>query len=162
MRPVTSFFVVLAILTSCRSQKAVQVDTSMQLDSVAHSEHHRSFAQIDSAVSRYNLDFDTLNIIIERPVADIPAIDGVAVLPNEVIKIKAVKGKFSHSKEQQKFATANEQRLDTLAYKLSAVDKSAEHTATTRVYDPPNATSIILLCLLMVGGVAYFYFHRKQ
>ena len=151
MRPVTSFFVVLAILTSCRSQKAVQSDISLSVDSVAHSSHHRAIVVFDTLAAKMDFDFDTLNITIERPLADVP----------EIVKIKPVKGKILGSKEQRKLAAAHEERLDTLAYKLASADKSAEHSATTRVYDPPNATGIILFALLIIGGIAYIYFHRK-
>lgn len=151
MRPVIFIFA-LALITSCRSQKEVQKDVALSVDSVAHSSHHRSMAVLDTLAAKMEFDFDTLCVTIERPVAD---------MPPEVVKIRAVMGKISHSKEQRKLAAAHEERLDTLAYKLASADKSAEHTATTRVYDPPNATGIILFALLIIGGIAYIYFHRK-
>lgn len=152
MRPVIFIFA-LALITSCRSHKEVQKDVALSVDSVAHSTHHRTMAVLDTLAAKMEFDFDTLCVTIERPVAD---------MPPEVVKIRAVKGKISHSKEQRKLAAAHEERLDTLAYKLASADKSAEHTATTRVYDPPNATGIILFALLIIGGIAYIYFHRKQ
>lgn len=151
MRPVIFIFA-LAILTSCRSHKEVQKNISVDVDSVAHSSHHRTMAVLDTLAAKMDFDFDTLCVTIVRPVAD---------LPPEVVKIKAVKGKISSSKEQRKLAAAHEERLDTLAYKLASVDKSAEHSSTTRVYDPPNATGIILFALLIIGGSAYIYFHKK-
>ena len=154
MRPVILFAVCCSLFaTSCRSHREIQKNISVDVDSVAHSSHHRSMAVLDTLAAKMDFDFDTLNITIERPLADVPV--------PQTIKIKAVKGKISSSKEQRKLAAAHEERLDTLAYKLASADKSAEHTSTTRVYDPPNATGIILFALLIIGGVAYIYFHRK-
>lgn len=151
MRPIIFIFA-LALITSCRSHKDVQKNISVDVDSVARSKHHRTIAVLDTLAAKLDFDFDTLSVTIERPAAD---------MPPEVIKVKAVKGKISHSKEQRKLAAAHEERLDTLAYKLSSADNSAEHTATTRVYDPPNTGVAIIVSLLIIGGLAYFIIRRK-
>ena len=62
------FICTLALFTSCRSQKEVQQDKALALDSVARSEHHRTIAVIDSAIRNIDFSFDTLKINIERPV----------------------------------------------------------------------------------------------
>lgn len=150
MRTLT-IFAALLMLVGCRSQKAVQTDTTLQVDSVARSAHDRTILQTDCIAARFDFDFDTLNVTIERQVADVP----------EVVTIKAVGGKIIRSKEQNKLAATHMERLDTIAYKLASTDNSAEHTATTAVYNPPSATIIVLVSLLILCGAAYFFFRRK-
>lgn len=150
MRSLTLLAIVF-LLASCRSQKEAQSEKVVAVDSLARSAHHRTFFQSDSIASRLNFDFDTLTVTIERQVAEVP----------EVVKIRAVGGKARRAKEQQKLASDHEERLDTLAYKLASSEATAEHTATTRAYDPPNTTAVIL-CVLLLGGImAYLYFRRK-
>lgn len=153
MRPVILFAVCCSLLaSSCRSQKSVQKDIALTTDSVAHSAHHRTFATLDTAAIRLSLDFDTLEISrIRRDAADTV----------EIVRLKAVKGQVLSHRSQHRQIAEEHERLDTLAYKLASADKSAEHSSTTRVYDPPNATGIILFALLIIGGIAYIYFHRK-
>lgn len=151
MRTLTLFASLLVILAGCKSQKHVVASQSASTDSLAHSESHRTILQTDCIAARFDFDFDTLNVTIERQVADVP----------EVIKLKAVGGKIIRSKEQNKLAAAHEERLDTLAYKLASTDNSMEHTATTAVYNPPSATIIVLVSLLILCGAAYFFFRRK-
>lgn len=151
MRTLTLFAALLVILAGCKSQKHVVESQSVTTDSLAHSESHRTILQTDCIAARFDFDFDTLNVTIERQVADVP----------EVIRLKAVGGKIIRSKEQNKLAAAHEERLDTLAYKLASMDNSMEHTATTAVYNPPSATIIVLVSLLILCGAAYFFFRRK-
>lgn len=151
MRTLTIFAALLVILAGCKSQKHIVASQSVTTDSLAHSESHRTILQTDCIAARFDFDFDTLNVTIERLVADVP----------EVIKLKAVGGKIIRSKEQNKLAAAHEERLDTLAYKLASSDNSMEHTATTAVYNPPSATIIVLVSLLILCGAAYIFFRRK-
>lgn len=151
MRTLTLFAALLVILAGCKSQKHIVASQSATTDSLAHSESHRTILQTDCIAARFDFDFDTLNVTIERQVADVP----------EIIKLKAVGGKIIRSKEQNKLAAAHEERLDTLAYKLASTDNSMEHTATTAVYNPPSATIIVLVSLLILCGAAYFFFRRK-
>ena len=151
MRTLTLFAALLVILAGCKSQKHIVASQSATTDSLAHSESHRTILQTDCIAARFDFDFDTLNVTIERQVADVP----------EVVTIKAVGGKIIRSKEQNKLAAAHHQRLDSIAYKLASTDNSAEHTATTAVYNPPSATIIVLVSLLILCGAAYFFFRRK-
>ena len=151
MRPLTSLLCLLALITSCRSNKAIQKDIALNVDSVAQSSHHRTVAVIDSAATRLSLDFDTLDITIERQVADVP----------EVVRLRAVKGKVVNAREHQKRLAEHHEKRDKLAYKMAAADNSAEHSATTRVYDPPNSGVVIFVSLLIIAGLAYFTFRRK-
>lgn len=161
MRTLTLFAALLVILAGCKSQKHTVACQSATTDSLAHSESHRTILQTDCIAARFDFDFDTLNVTIERQVADVPVIDGVALPCKELVKLKAVGGKIIRSKEQNKLAAAHEERLDTLAYKLASSDNSMEHTATTAVYNPPSATIIVLASLLILCGAAYFFFRRK-
>lgn len=151
MRTLTLFAALLVILAGCKSQKHIVASQSVTTDSLAHSESHRTILQTDCIAARFDFDFDTLNVTIERQVADVP----------EVIKLKAVGGKIIRSKEQNKLAADHHQRLDSIAYKLASADNSMEHTATTAVYNPPSATIIVLVSLLILCGAAYFFFRRK-
>ena len=56
------FIIALAILTGCKSNKEVVIDKSLDLDSVARSEHHRTIATIDSMMRSTSFDFDTLEV----------------------------------------------------------------------------------------------------
>ena len=143
------FFFVLALITSCRSQKNLQSDTTISVDSVAQSSIHRTTAVLDSMGTRFNFDFDTLTISVARQVATIP----------EIIRLKAVKGSVSKNNTQYQAITETHNRLDTLAYKMSTSEQTTEHSATTRIYDPPNASGLVLL--LIIAAIAYFYIHRK-
>ena len=151
MRTLTLFAALLVILAGCKSQKHIVASQSATTDSLAHSESHRTILQTNCIAARFDFDFDTLNVTIERQVADVP----------EVVTIKAVGGKIIRSKEQNKLAADHYQRLDTIAYKIASTDNSLEHTATTAVYNPPSATIIVLVSLLILGGAAYFFFRRK-
>lgn len=151
MRTLTIFAALLVILAGCKSQKHIVASQSVATDSLAHSESHRTTLQTDCIAARFDFDFDTLNVTIERQVADVP----------EVVTIKAVGGKIIRSKEQNKLAADHYQRLDTIAYKIASTDNSLEHTATTAVYNPPSATIIVLVSLLILCGAAYFFFRRK-
>lgn len=139
------------ILAGCKSQKHVVENRSVDTDSLAHSEHHRTILRIDSAIHSVDFAFDTLAISVQRQVAD----------TIEIVRLKAVKGQVLSHRKQNQYAADHEERLDTLAYKLASSEATAEHTATTRAYDPPNTTAIIL-CVLLLGGImAYLYFRRK-
>lgn len=151
MRTLTLFAALLVILAGCKSQKQTVTSQSVTTDSLAHSESHRTILQTDCIAARFDFDFDTLNVTIERQVADVP----------EVVKIKAIGGKIIRSKEQNKLAADHHQRLDSIAYKLASTGNSMEHTATTAVYNPPSATIIVLVSLLILCGAAYFFLRRK-
>lgn len=151
LSPLILFGVCCLLFASCKSQKHVVASQSVTTDSLAHSESHRTILQTDCIAARFDFDFDTLNVTIERQVADVP----------EIVTIKAVGGKIIRSKEQNKLAADHHQRLDSIAYKLASADNSMEHTATTAVYNPPSATIIVLVSLLILCGAAYFIFRRK-
>ena len=64
-------------LGGCRSHKEAVNNKSLNNDSIARSEHHRTIAVIDSAIRNIDFSFDTLKINIERPVeyAEAPEIE---------------------------------------------------------------------------------------
>lgn len=47
--------------------------------------------------------------------------------------------------------------LDTVAYKQSAIEASTEHTATTRLYNPPNGTAAVIITILVIGCLVYVF-----
>lgn len=144
-----SLICVLA-LGACSSQKNLQSDISLSVDSVAQSSQHRTLALLDTMGTRFSLDFDTLEISVERQVATVP----------EIVRIKAVKGRVDKHNTQYQAITETHNRLDTVAYKMSTTDSTTEHSATTRVYDPPKTTSFLLV-LVLIGGLAYLYLRSR-
>lgn len=151
------FLLALALLASCRSHKELQQDKSLAVDSVARSEHHRTIAVIDSAIRNIDFSFDTLKINIERPYF---IGDTVACQP-EVIRIKAVKGRVIDRRRVHKDSVEAFNRLDTVAYRQSAAETSTEHTATTRLYNPPDGTATVIITILVIGGLIYVFYRKR-
>lgn len=143
----------LALITSCRSHKELQQDKSLAVDSVARSEHHRTIATIDSMMRSTSFDFDTLEVQVERPTA-------YAEVP-EVIRLKAVKGRVIDNRRVQRNQVEAYNQLDTVAYKKSAAEASTEHTATTRLYNPPNGTAVAIITILVIGCLIYVFYRKR-
>jgi hypothetical protein len=151
------FLLALALITSCRSHKELQQDKTLAVDSVTRSEHHRTIAVIDSAIRNIDFSFDTLKINIERPFL---IGDTVACQP-EVIRIKAVRGRVIDRRRVHRDSVEAFNRLDTVAYRQSAAETSTEHTATTRLYNPPDGTAV-LITALVIAGILFFVCYRKR
>ena len=147
------FLLALALLASCRSHKEMQQDKSLAVDSVARSEHHRTIAVIDSAIRSSSFDFDTLEVSVERPSA-------YAEKP-EVIWLKAVKGRVINQRRVHRDSVEAFNRLDTVAYRQSAAESSTEHTATTRLYNPPDGTATVVITILVIGGLIYVFYRKR-
>lgn len=147
------FILALALITSCRSHKELQQDKSIAVDSVARSEHHRTIAVIDSMMRSTSFDFDTLEVRVERPMA-------YADKP-EVIRLKATKGRVRDQRRVQRNQVEAFNRLDTVAYHQSAAESSTEHTATTRLYNPPDGTAVLIIALV-IAGILFYFFYRKH
>ncbi len=143
----------LALITSCRSHKELQQDKSLAVDSVARSEHHRTIATIDSLMHSTSFDFDTLEVQVERPTA-------YAEKP-EVIRLKATKGRVIDQRRVQRNQVEAYNQLDTVAYKKSAAEASTEHTATTRLYNPPNGTAVAIITILVIGCLIYVFYRKR-
>ncbi len=143
----------LALITSCRSHKELQQDKSVAVDSVARSEHHRTIATIDSMMRSTSFDFDTLEVQVERPTA-------YAEKP-EVIRLKAVKGRVIDKRRVERNQVEAYNQLDTVAYKKSAAEASTEHTATTRLYNPPNGTAVAIITILVIGCLIYVFYRKR-
>lgn len=147
------FILALALITSCRSHKELQQDKSLAVDSVARSEHHRTIVVIDSMMRSTSFDFDTLEVRVERPTA-------YAEKP-EVIRLKATKGRVRDQRRVQRNQVEAFNRLDTVAYRQSAAESSTEHTATTRLYNPPDGTAVLIIALV-IAGILFYVFYRKR
>ena len=147
------FIIALAILTGCKSQKQVVSDKSLDIDSIARSEHHRTIAVIDSAIRNIDFSFDTLKINIERPVqyAESP----------EVIRLMATKGRVIDRRSVHRDSVEAFNRLDTVAYHQSAAETSTEHTATTRLYNPPDGTAAVIITILVIGCLIYVFYRKR-
>ena len=147
------FIVALALLTGCKSHKNIVSDKSLDIDSVARSEHHRTIAVLDSIVRNIDFSFDTLKINIERPVeyAEAP----------EVIRLTATKGRVIDRRRVYRDSVEAFNQLDTVAYKKSAAEASTEHTATTRLYNPPDGTAVSIFAILGIACLIYIFFRKK-
>lgn len=147
------FIIALAILTGCKSQKQVVSDKSLDIDSVARSKHHRTIAVIDSVIRNIDFSFDTLKINIERPVqyAEAP----------EVIRLTATKGRVIDRRSVHRDSVEDFNRLDTVAYHQSAAETSTEHTATTRLYNPPDGTAAVIITILVIGCLIYVFYRKR-
>lgn len=148
-------FVIAAttLMGGCRSHKETVSNKSLDRDSVARSEHHRTIAVIDSAIRNIDFSFDTLKINIERPVeyAEAP----------EVIRLTATRGRVIGRRSVHRDSVEAFNRLDTVAYKQSAAEASTEHTATTRLYNPPDGTAVLIIALV-IAGVLFYVWYRKH
>lgn len=158
------FILALSLLASCKSQKQVVSDKTLAVDSVARSEHHRTMAVIDSAIRNIDFSFDTLKINIERPYL---ANDTLGSQPSalgsqtEIIRIKAVRGRVIDQRRVHRDSVEAYNRLDTVAYHQSAAETSTEHTATTRLYNPPDGTAVLIIALI-IAGIIFFACYRKR
>lgn len=152
MRSLIILFLTCA-LVGCKAQKNVVASQSVNTDSLAHSEHHRSIAVIDSVVRNIDFSFDTLKINIERPVqyAEAP----------EIIRLTATKGRVIDRRSSQRDSVEVFNRLDTVAYHQSAAESSTEHSATTRLYNPPDGTAVLIIALV-IAGILFYVFYRKH
>ena len=158
MKHLLPFLLIVLSVSSCGTQKQVQKDVSAATDSVVTAEHHRTIAVSDSIIKNLHFEFDTLTITVERPVL----IEGQAIRPTEIVRLKAVGGKLNDTRKLHKVAVEAKSRLDSTAYKANSADKSAEHTATTVAYEPPNTTSFLLFVALILGLLAYYFLHRRK
>ena len=147
------FILALALITSCRSHKELQQDKFLAVDSVARSEHHRTIAVIDSMMRSTSFDFDTLEVQVERPTAYAEKPEG--------IRLKATKGRVRDQRRVQRNQVEAFNRLDTVAYRQSAAESSTEHTATTRLYNPPDGTAVLIIALV-IAGILFYVFYRKR
>lgn len=141
------------ILIGCKSQKNVVSDKSLATDSLAHSEHHRTVAVIDSAIRHSDFSFDTLKVEIERPSSVGEA--------SEIIRLKAVKGRVIDRRQMFRDSVEAYNSLDTVAYKQSAIEASTEHSATTRLYNPPNGTAAVIITILVIGCLVYVFYRKR-
>ena len=152
MRALIILFVTCA-LVGCKSQKNVAASQSVNTDSLAHSEHHRTMAVIDSIVRNIDFSFDTLKINIERPVeyAEAP----------EIIRVTATKGRVIDKRRVHRDSVEAYNQLDTVAYRQSAAETSTEHTATTRLYNPPDGTAAVIITILVIGCLIYVFYRKR-
>ena len=152
MRSLILLFMTCALI-GCKSQKNVAASQSVETDSLAHSEHHRSIAVIDSLIRNIDFSFDTLKINIERPVeyAEVP----------EIIRLTATNGRVIDRRRVYRDSVEAFNQLDTVAYKKSAVEASTEHTATTRLYNPPSGTAVAVVALIIAGVFIFFFLRNK-
>ena len=151
MRSLIILFLTCALM-GCKSQKNVVASQSVNNDSLAHSEHHRTIAVIDSVVRNIDFSFDTLKINIERPVqyAEAP----------EIVSLTAVRGRVIDRRSAQRDSVEVFNQLDTVAYHQSAAESSTEHSATTRLYNPPDGTTVLIIALV-IAGILFYVFYRK-
>ena len=104
-------------------------------------------------IRQASFDFDTLEVQVERPVA-------YAEKP-EIVRLRAVKGRVISQRSAYRDSVEVFNRLDTVAYKTSAVKTSTEHSATTRLYNPPSGTAILVAAIVIAGVVVYLFLRKR-
>ena len=149
LRSIPIYLFPILILCGCKTNKNIVTDKSLATDSLAHSEHHRTTAVIDSAIRHFDFSFDTLKIEIERPSSVGEA--------SEIIRLKAIRGRVIDRRQMFRDSVEAYNSLDTVAYKQSAIEASTEHTATTRLYNPPNGTAAGIITILVIGCLVYVF-----
>lgn len=94
-----------------------------------------------------------MKINIERPVeyAEAP----------EIIRLTATRGRVIDRRRVHRDSVEAFNRLDTVAYHQSAAEASTEHTATTRLYNPPDGTAVLIIALV-IAGILFYVFYRKR
>ena len=152
MRSLIILFLTCALI-GCKSQKNVVASQSVKTDSLAHSEHHRTIAVIDSAMRHIDFSFDTLKINIERPVEYAEA--------SEIIRVTATKGRVIDKRRVHRDSVEAYNQLDTVAYHQSAAEASTEHTATTRLYNPPDGTAVAIITILVIGCLICVFYRKR-
>ena len=177
MRSLIILFLTCALI-GCKSQKNVVASQSVKTDSLTHSEHHRTIAVIDSAIRHIDFSFDTLKINIERPVeyaeapefwcqraqngSSLPVMPSAAQnAPREIIRVTATKGRVIDKRRVHRDSVEAYNQLDTVAYHQSAVEASTEHTATTRLYNPPDGTAVAIITILVIGCLIYVFYRKR-
>lgn len=152
MRSLIILFLTCALM-GCKSQKNAAASQSVNTDSLAHSEHHRSLAVIDSLVRNIDFSFDSLKINIERPVeyAEAP----------EVVRLTAVRGRVIDRRSAHRDSVEAFNRRDTVAYHQSAAEASTERSASTRLYNPPDGTATTIIIILVIGCLIYVFYRKR-
>lgn len=152
MRSLIILFLTCALM-GCKSQKNATASQSVNTDSLAHSEHHRSLAVIDSLVRNIDFSFDSLKINIERPVeyAEAP----------EVVRLTAVRGRVIDRRSAHRDSVEAFNRRDTVAYHQSAAEASTERSASTRLYNPPDGTATTIITILVIGCLIYVFYRKR-
>ena len=139
-----------ALCAGCRSHKEIVSKSDFVADSVAVSSATFVGASIDSAFRRFDMDFDTLLVTLRLDSAEL----------SQRVEFRAVRGRIHSRSQQYRDAIKADQRLDTVAFNIASNDSTAEHTASTAVYDPPNTTAIVVVLtasfLLAIGLHHYF------
>lgn len=130
-----------ALSSSCRAKKEIAVSEKYGIDSIAATQSFGYAFRIDSAISRIDFAFDTLDIAIERQ---------VAADTTHRVRIRAVKGSFVADRRQVANDIRGYNRLDSVAYKRASETSTAEHSATTSIAEPPDTT----LVFAVIGGLA--------
>jgi len=81
--------------------------------------------------------------------------------PRELIRLKAVKGRVIDRSRVHRDSVEAYSSLDTVAYHQPAVEASTEHTATTRLYNPPDGTAAVIITILVIGCLIYVFYRKR-
>lgn len=130
-----------ALFPSCRAKKEIAASEKTGIDSIAATQSFGYAFRIDSAISRIDFAFDTLDIAVERQ---------VAADTTHRVRIRAVKGSFVADRRQVANDIRGYNRLDSVAYKRAYATSTAEHSATASIAELPDTT----LVFAVIGGLA--------
>ena len=77
---------------------------------------------------------------------------------SEIIRLTATKGRVIDRRRVYRDSVEAFNQLDTVAYTKSADEASTEHTAATRLYNPPDGTAVMVVALIIAGVLIYLVF----
>lgn len=139
------FLIGVSLLSSCHTNKNIQTEKSVVADSTVTSAIYRTSVRIDTLLRSTSLDFDTLEVLIERQYAD----------TTECLRLRAVHGSVADTRASKSNAIEHYGRLDSIAYKRASYELVAEHTTSTAVYNPPSGTLILALAIVIAAVLVY-------
>ena len=146
---------VLTLFSACKTNKDVIQNRNIINDSTAISQNHILDFVSDSVMNNIEFSFDSLNIDIIKPVeyADKP----------EIIRLKATAGRIIDKKKSNHNQLQNYNRIDSIAYKNSKVERTEEHKTDIRAYNPPSGTVLIIsIILIIIISIFFINFDNKS
>ncbi len=142
------------LFAGCKSKRQLTAESAVAVDSVALSERHRAMAVLSSAISTASLDFDTLEVSIE------PQPAAMGDLPPRV-RVRAVGGRLAATQSRSRDSIEAFNSLDTVAFRRSSAETRSEHSATTRLYNPPDGTVAVVVAILAAAFLLFLLLRKK-
>ena len=79
----------------------------------------------------------------------------------EIIRVTVTNGRVIDIRKLNHNQVEDYNRIDTVAYHQLTVESSAEHSATTRIYNPLYGTAVAVVALIIAGVLIYIFLRKK-